>query len=431
MLSLALLAIALAALEVALKEAPTRGWTSGFVAGLLALSFASSVSFVRRTLSASRPIVSLGTFADRSFTIGCVLSFVLGIGLFGSVYLMPVFLAFVRSHNALEIGAIMLVTGVTQLMTAPIAVALEQRVEARLLTSLGFAVFGVGLGLSGLQTPETDFNGMFWPQVIRGLAIMFCLLPPTRLALGHLAASRVPDASGLFNLMRNLGGAIGLAMIDTVIYTRSPALGTAFTKRLEAGDVDTAKFVGIPLDMFMNRPAGPLEGPALTMVQSLVEKAALVQAINEAWIMIAVLTIGALLCVPFAKRRHRRAPYRSAPLAVAMRRLRGGAKDASPGNAPSSAAWPMPPPPSIAHHAAYWLRQRTPHSMRRLAKTAVRGSRWTLEPPGTRSRCVRMESSLRGAQRRSNPENVAPDVPLDCFASLAMTIAGRPKSNLR
>jgi DHA2 family multidrug resistance protein len=300
-LSLALLAIGLAALEIALKEAPTRGWTSGLVAGLLALSFASAVSFVRRTLKASRPIVSLATFADRSFAIGCILSFVLGIGLFGSVYLMPVFLAFVRGHNALEIGAIMLVTGVTQLMTAPVAVALEQRVEARLLTALGFGLFGVGLGLSGLQTPETDFDAMFWPQVIRGLAIMFCLLPPTRLALGQLAASRVPDASGLFNLMRNLGGAIGLAAIDTVIYTRSPALGAAFTKRLEAGDVDTAKFVGIPLDMFMNRPKGPLEGPALTMVQSLVKKAALVQAINEAWLMIAVLTLGALLCVPFAK----------------------------------------------------------------------------------------------------------------------------------
>jgi DHA2 family multidrug resistance protein len=267
----------------------------------LGISLASSVGFVTRTLKARRPIVTLSTFADRSFTIGCVLSFVLGIGLFGSVYLMPVFLAFVRGHNALEIGLTMLVTGVTQLLTAPIAVALEQRVNARLLTSVGFGLFGVGLGLSGLQTPETDFSAMFWPQVIRGLAIMFCLLPPTRLALGHLAASRVPDASGLFNLMRNLGGAIGLAMIDTVIYTRSPALGTAFTKRLEAGDVDTAKFVGIPLDMFMNRPAGPLEGPALTMVQSLVEKAALAQAINEAWIMIAVLTFGALLCVPFAK----------------------------------------------------------------------------------------------------------------------------------
>jgi DHA2 family multidrug resistance protein len=70
---------------------------------------------------------------------------------------------------------------------------------------------------------------------------------------------------------------------------------------LQAGDVGAAKFVGIPLDMFMNRPAGPLEGPAVAMVQPLVEKAALAQAINEAWIMIAVLTIGALLCVPFAK----------------------------------------------------------------------------------------------------------------------------------
>jgi DHA2 family multidrug resistance protein len=300
-LSLILLAIALAALEIALKEAPTRGWNSGLVLGLLAISLASSVGFIRRTLDVSRPIVSLSTFADRSFTIGCVLSFVLGIGLFGSVYLMPVFLAFVRGHNALEIGAVMLVTGVTQLLIAPIAVALEQRVEARLLTSLGFGLFGVGLGLSGLQTPETDFNAMFWPQVIRGLAIMFCLLPPTRLALGHLAASRVPDASGLFNLMRNLGGAIGLAIIDTVIYTRSPALGIAFTERLQAGDIDTAKFVGIPVDMFVKRPIGPLDGPALAMVQSLVEKAALVQAINEAWIMIAGLTIGALLCVPFAK----------------------------------------------------------------------------------------------------------------------------------
>jgi MFS transporter, DHA2 family, multidrug resistance protein len=156
--SLTLLAITLAALEIALKEAPMRGWNCGFVLGLLALSFASSVGFVRRTLNASYPVVNLRTFANRSFTIGCILSFVLGIGLFGSVYLMPVFLAFVRDHNALEIGVIMLVTGVTQLLTAPIAVELEQRVDARLLTTLGFGLFGIGLGLSGLQTPQTSYR---------------------------------------------------------------------------------------------------------------------------------------------------------------------------------------------------------------------------------------------------------------------------------
>ena len=78
--------------------------------------------------------------------------------------------------------------------------------------------------MSAFQTRETDFDEMFWPQVVRGAAIMLCLLPPTRLALGHLAPERVPDASGLFNLMRNLGGAIGLALIDTVIYGRAPSM---------------------------------------------------------------------------------------------------------------------------------------------------------------------------------------------------------------
>jgi MFS transporter, DHA2 family, multidrug resistance protein len=301
-LSLGLLAVALAALEIALKQAPLHGWVSGFVVSLLAVSVASLVGFVGRTLSASRPVVSLSTFADRSFTIGSVLSFVLGIGLFGSVYLMPVFLAFVREHNALEIGKIMLVTGVTQLLIAPIAVVLEKRLDARLLTALGFGLFALGLGLSGFQTPQTDFEAMFWPQVVRGFAIMFCLLPPTRLALGHLSASRVPDASGLFNLMRNLGGAVGLALIDTVIYTRTPVHAAAMTDRLESGDIATAKFVGIPLDTFTARPAGPLDDGARAMLHSLVETAAMVQATNEAWAMVAVLTAGALLCVPFAKR---------------------------------------------------------------------------------------------------------------------------------
>jgi MFS transporter, DHA2 family, multidrug resistance protein len=131
---------------------------------------------------------------------------------------------------------------------------------------------------------------------------MFCLLPPTPLALGHLDASRVPDASGLFNLMRNLGGAIGLAMIDTVIYCRSPVLGAAIMDKLQAGDIETARFIGIPLALFAARPTGPLDAATSAMLQPFVEKAAMVRAINEAWMMIAVLTVGALLCVPFAKK---------------------------------------------------------------------------------------------------------------------------------
>jgi DHA2 family multidrug resistance protein len=127
---------------------------------------------------------------------------------------------------------------------------------------------------------------------------MFCILPPTRLALGLLAPAQVPDASGLFNLMRNLGGAIGIALIDTVIYSRAPIHAQAIANHLQKGDVETAKAVGIPLERFL---AQPLD----IGIQPMVERLALVQSINEAWFMVASLTIVALLCVPFARFQRR------------------------------------------------------------------------------------------------------------------------------
>ena len=300
-LALGLMALALAALEIGLKEAPGRGWTSLVVTGLLFLSLASAVGFVRRSLADEAPVVDLTTLRDRNFAIGCGLSFVLGIGLFGSVYMMPVFLALVRGHDALQIGEIMLVTGVAQLVTAPIAVVLERRIDARILTSFGFLLFAVGLGLSAFQTEQTDFSQMIWPQILRGSSVMFCLLPPTRLALGRLESARVADASGLFNLMRNLGGAIGLALIDTVIYGRAPSHASHIIAQLKAGNIDTARQLGIPLAIFKAHANAPLDARTAAMLQPMVQKLSLVEAINDAWALVAILTLCALATVPFAK----------------------------------------------------------------------------------------------------------------------------------
>jgi DHA2 family multidrug resistance protein len=241
---------------------------------------------------------------------GCILSFVLGIGLFGSVYLMPVFLAFIRGHNALEIGMTMLVTGIVQLITAPIAVALEKRMDARLLSAIGFALFALGLGMSTFQDPRSDYDAMFWPQVIRGAAIMFCLLPPTRLALGTLPPERIPDASGLFNLMRNLGGAIGIALIDTVIYTRSEPLGQMLWKRLQSGDAGAAAFIGAPAQTVIGH-TGAFDADVTATLDPLVQTAASVEAINEAWLAIAILTACAILCVPFARKAMPQSEFQS------------------------------------------------------------------------------------------------------------------------
>jgi MFS transporter, DHA2 family, multidrug resistance protein len=298
-LSLLLMGSALAALELGLKQAPQDGWLSLRPLLLFAVSLAGGWMFVKRTLKAAHPVVELTTLGARAFAVGCGLSFCLGVGLYGSVYLMPVFLAYVRRHDPFEIGTIMLVTGVAQLIAAPVAGYLESRRDPRKLSAFGFALFAVGLGLSALQSRTADFDEMFWPQVLRGSAIMFCLLPPTQLALGALTAAQVPDASGLFNLMRNLGGAIGIAVIDTILYGHTVGHGEALRDRLIAGDVSAAKAIGLDVQLFLHPPPDVSQATIEAYVRPMVERAAFAMSVNEAWALLAGVALMALLLVWF------------------------------------------------------------------------------------------------------------------------------------
>jgi MFS transporter, DHA2 family, multidrug resistance protein len=299
--ALVLMAAALASLEIGLKQAPLNGWLSLSCAGLLSASAIAAGISICLTVGCSHPALRLSALKRRSFAVGCALSFCLGVGLFGSVYLMPVFLAFVRGHDAFEIGTIMLVTGIAQLIAAPLAVMLESRLGARCLTAAGFALFALGLGLSYFQPRTADFDAMFWPQILRGVAIMFCLLPPTRIALGALPDAEIPDACGLFNLMRNLGGAIGIALIDTILYGRVGIYADDFRDRLLAGDVSAAIAIGLKPSLFLNRPPGPPDDAAIAFVRPMVEKASLALCVNEAWAMLAVVAVVGLLLVPLAR----------------------------------------------------------------------------------------------------------------------------------
>ncbi len=290
--SLALMAVALASLEIGLKQAPHSGWFSAVCFALFALCAVATILFIIKTRKAVQRVIEIALFKVRPFSIGCALSFCLGVGLFGAVYLMPVFLAYVGRHDALQIGSIMLVTGAAQLVAAPIAGALESRLDSRWLSAFGFSLFAIGLGWSAFESPVADFDEMFWPQVIRGFAAMFCLLPPTRLALETLPHKQVPDASGLFNMMRNLGGAVGIALIDTILYGRTNGHADAIRQRLIAGDVTAAQAIG--LDRLP---------PDVSAVGQLIERAALATSANEAWALLAGVAVLGLLLIPFANRR--------------------------------------------------------------------------------------------------------------------------------
>jgi MFS transporter, DHA2 family, multidrug resistance protein len=304
-LSLVLVALCLTSLEVVLKEAPTRGWGDGLVLTLIVLCAVTGTGWIAHSRRRRDPLVRLDIFRDFSFAVGCAYSFLFGAGLYGSVYLLPLFLGYVRHHSPLEIGTIMLVSGAAQLLAAPIAAPLEARYDRRWLAAFGYGIFGAGLLANGFATAQTDFDGLLWPQILRGIGVMFCILPMTTLALEGRPADAVADASGLFNMMRNLGGAIGIAMIDTILETRPAVHVQQLVARLQAGDPDAARLVGLSVERFHNVPIGPVDAATQEFVRPLVERAAAAASFNDAYRLLGILFIVAVALLPLLVRAGR------------------------------------------------------------------------------------------------------------------------------
>lgn len=300
--ALVVVVVFLMTLELTLKESPGLGWTSGWTLGLATLCLISGWLAVRRCLSRNTPLIDFAVFRDRTFAVGAWFSFVLGMALFGAIYLLPLFLGIVRGHGPLTIGTVMIVTGIAQLVIAPAATMMEQRMPLRAMTALGFTLLAAGLISNGFATYEWDFDQLLVPQILRGAAFMICLLPITRLALGQLPPNKIANGSALFNLMRNIGGAVGLALIDTIVDIRAAHHGERIVAALQAGSRETAKFVGLPLDRFNGTPIDSIDAATRDLVEPLVERAAAVASFNDAWLILGILVLGSLFALPLMKR---------------------------------------------------------------------------------------------------------------------------------
>ena len=144
----------------------------------------------------------------------------LGVGLYGLTYLYPVYLGEIRGYNSLMIGETMFVSGAAMFLAAPLVGQLMNRTDPRIMLAAGFAIFGLSNWEASYLTKDWDFAQLFVPQVLRGIGMMMAIVPITNVALGTLAPDRLKNASGLFNLTRNLGGAVGLATLNTLLDNR-------------------------------------------------------------------------------------------------------------------------------------------------------------------------------------------------------------------
>ena len=219
-LGMALMAVGLGTLEYVLEEGTRWNWFSdpgirlgAWVAGL------SLLAFVWRSLRFANPVVDLRAFGNRNFALGCLLSFVTGIGIFTTIYLTPLFLGYVRGYSAWQTGIAVFSTGVASLVGTPVFILLSRRFDARWLMMAGLGCFSLAMWRYSFITSQWSGAEFLVPQVLRGFPQVFAVAPSVNLGLGSLPPERLKYASGLFNMMRNLGGAVGIAASAAIINT--------------------------------------------------------------------------------------------------------------------------------------------------------------------------------------------------------------------
>src|ERR1700683_2663612 len=260
----------------------------------------SAIAFFYRVLTAEEPIVDIRAFTDRNFAVGCMISFCVGIGLYGLTYMYPRYLAEVRGYSALMIGETMFVSGVTMFLTAPIVGRLMLKVDMRLIIAAGLIIFGFGSWQITWTTRDYDFYELLVPQILRGIGMMFAMVPTNNIALGTLPPDRVKNASGLFNLTRNLGGAVGLAVINQVLNERTDLHISRLQERVNWGNASAVE----TLNNFTQRLQGMGDAALMAMKQlsQIVHRQAVVMGYGDAFFMLTIFYFGLSLMVVLLKK---------------------------------------------------------------------------------------------------------------------------------
>lgn len=300
---IALIAVFLGSMQFVLEEGASKQWFEDhLIVALTIVAVISGIAMLIWELKNPHPIIDLYAFRNINFAIGCCYSFVLGVGLYTVIYLTPIYLASVKGLNSLEIGYYLMVVGMFQLLSAFIAGPLEKKIDLRWMLCLGFGLFALGSWLNSDLTAESGYWDFFWPQAIRGSALMLCFLPINTLALGLLPVEEVKNASGLYNLMRNLGGAIGLAVANTQMVYFTKAYYATLRESVTATSYHAQEMLeGLTASMSqMNLPDPDLA--ALKQITGFALREAEVMTFNILFQVLAVVFLASLTVAPFLKK---------------------------------------------------------------------------------------------------------------------------------
>ncbi|WP_088894380.1 DHA2 family efflux MFS transporter permease subunit [Leptolyngbya ohadii] len=285
------MAIGLGSFQVVLEEGSRKDWFESAV--IVRLSIVAAIfltAFFWIELTRRRPFIELRLLKARNFGLASIVNVALGIGLYGSIYILPLYLAQIQQYNAQQIGEVIMWAGLPQLAIVPLVPQIMKRIDMRVLIGVGVSLFAVSCLMNSNLTHDTGIDQLRGSQLIRALGQPLIMVPLSSIATAGLAPHLAGSASGLFNMMRNLGGSFGIAVLATLLNNRQKFHSNRLGESISVFDPETQQRLDQLQQIFASRGADweTARNQAIAAIDSIVRRESYVMAFNDCFYFIAM-----------------------------------------------------------------------------------------------------------------------------------------------
>jgi MFS transporter, DHA2 family, multidrug resistance protein len=305
-IGISLMAIGLATFQTVLDDGNVYNWfDSPFITKLSLIAATALVAFVIFEFVNPRPLINLRLLGHRNFGLGTLSNALLGFALYGSAYLLPQYLAVTQGLDPEQIGVVIAWVGLPQLLVIPLLPTLMKRVDSRLLVGVGLVMFA-GSCFMNIRL-DHDYAGpqLFWPNVVRAIGQAIVMTPISAVAMLGVLPAEAGQASGLFNMMRNLGGAIGTAAIETFFSRREQFHSAMITPQMSLVRPAMRARLADLQQYFMAHgfpdPGGAMHRSIIAIGQT-VRAQATIMGYADSFALIGVILVAAVVLVPLLRK---------------------------------------------------------------------------------------------------------------------------------
>ncbi len=303
--AIAAMVVGLGSLIVVLEEGNREDWLASELIRVCALLAALGiVAWVALLMTRHQPFVDLRLLARRTFGVSSLIGAAAGMGLYGSTFVLPLFLSEIAGYNSLQIGEVIMWMGLPQIVMMPVAAKLSKRYDNRLICSAGLLLFAASCFLNAGMDATTGRDQLILSQVLRALGQPLILLTLSNFAIHRIEAAKLSSASGLYNMARILGGAVGTAVLATAITTREHFHSARIGESVSAFSGEVQARLAQWTDHFIAHAGDPVAAgqQALAALDRVVRREAYVMAYNDCFFMLGCLLLGSIAVMWLADR---------------------------------------------------------------------------------------------------------------------------------